>query len=71
MYVCICNAVTEKDIAIAVDRGVRTMRQLRMATQCSSQCGSCAELAKATMAEAITANSSINRQLFSVAITAV
>ena len=55
MYICICKAVTEKDIAVAVDNGVRTMRELRMATQCSSQCGGCAELARATMHEAIEA----------------
>ena len=29
MYVCVCNAVTERDIAAAVCDGMTTLRQLR------------------------------------------
>jgi bacterioferritin-associated ferredoxin len=71
MYVCICKAVTEKDIAAAVDRGVRTMRQLRLATQCSSQCGRCAEFAKTTLTAAVESQGPANPQIFNVALTAV
>lgn len=42
MYVCICNAVTERDIAAAANRGVTTLEELRMATGCASTCGTCA-----------------------------
>ena len=71
MYICICKAVTEKDIATAVDNGVRTMRELRLATQCSSQCGSCAEFAKATLTDAVQASAANSSQLFNVALTAI
>ena len=53
MYICVCNAVTEQDIHSAVDAGVCSMRQLRIATRCSSQCGRCAEAAKLTLSEAL------------------
>ena len=71
MYICICKAVTQKDIAVAVDNGVRTMRQLRLATQCSSQCGQCAELAKTTLTEAINNSDSKNPLAFNVALASV
>lgn len=47
MYVCICNAVTERDIEKAVRGGVRSLADLRLATGCSSNCGQCADLADA------------------------
>lgn len=71
MYICICKAVTETDITVAVDNGVRTMRELRMATQCSSQCGRCVELAKSTLAQAIATRAPQNPLAFNVALTAV
>ena len=39
MYVCICNAVTESDIADAVKHGVRTMAQLEETLLVSTCCG--------------------------------
>jgi len=53
MYVCVCKAVTDSDIRQAVDGGVRSMRQLTRETGCSSQCGSCAQLAKSVLNEAV------------------
>lgn len=53
MYICVCNAVTEQDIYSAIDAGVCSMRQLRIATGCSSQCGRCAEAAKLALSEAL------------------
>lgn len=46
MYICICNAVTDKDIRKAAESGVRSMRQLRQATGCAGNCGQCAPMAK-------------------------
>ena len=71
MYICVCKAVTENDIAAAVGNGVRTMRELRLATQCSSQCGRCGELAKTTLKEAIATRDRDNALVFHVALTAV
>ncbi|MBF2058563.1 MAG: (2Fe-2S)-binding protein [Cyanobacterium sp. T60_A2020_053] len=41
MYVCICNAVTEKDIHKAVREGISSLDQLSQATSVSLRCGSC------------------------------
>ena len=42
MYVCICNAVTEHQIAEAVKTGARTLLDLRRDLGVSSECGCCA-----------------------------
>ena len=52
MYVCICNAVTERAIHDAARRGVRTIEELTLATGCAGTCGSCRELAIAVLDEA-------------------
>lgn len=51
MYVCVCNAVTERDIEKAVRRGARSLAELRLATGCSSNCGQCADLAETLIDE--------------------
>ena len=45
MYVCICNAVTERTIREAAASGVRTLSELSRRTGCSDCCGTCADLA--------------------------
>ncbi len=51
MYVCICTGVTELEIREAAQRGVSDLTALRMATGCSTQCGSCADHAQAILDE--------------------
>ena len=46
MYVCICNAVTEHQIAEAVKTGARTLLDLRRDLGVSSECGCCAAYAR-------------------------
>ena len=41
MYVCICKAVTEREIRCAVEDGARTVRALRKELGCTGQCGKC------------------------------
>lgn len=53
MYVCICNAVTDSDIRRAVDNGVRNIRQLKMETGCSTNCGSCEMTAREILDETL------------------
>ena len=53
MYVCVCNAVTERDIHDAVENGVHNMTQLARTTGCSSTCGSCQEMAQEVLADAM------------------
>ena len=52
MYVCICNAVTEKMIRQAAAEGVRSLSELTRRTGCSGECGSCADLAEEVLRDA-------------------
>jgi bacterioferritin-associated ferredoxin len=45
MYVCICNAVTDRQIREAAASGARTFSDVRRRTGCSDCCGSCESLA--------------------------
>ena len=45
MYVCICNAVTERTIREHAARGVATLDELTAATGAGACCGSCRPLA--------------------------
>jgi len=46
MYVCICNAVTDKMIRAAVAEGAASLADLNRMTGCAGGCGSCADLAR-------------------------
>ncbi|MBN8726958.1 MAG: (2Fe-2S)-binding protein [Xanthomonadales bacterium] len=45
MYVCICNAVTDRAIRQAAESG-HSFVELSRATGCSDCCGNCEELAR-------------------------
>lgn len=49
MFVCICNGITEKDIALAVEQGASNMKELREKLDIANQCGKCSQFAKATL----------------------
>jgi bacterioferritin-associated ferredoxin len=55
MYVCVCNAVTERHIVAAVREGATTLRHLRRDLGVTVECGRCAKCAhdclRATLAE--------------------
>jgi bacterioferritin-associated ferredoxin len=51
MYVCICNAVTDRAIREAAASGVRTLAELTRRTGCGDCCGSCSDLAESILAE--------------------
>lgn len=50
MYICICNAVTDKQIRKAAKAGVRNLRQLQKELGVATNCGCC----KAAAAEILT-----------------
>jgi len=52
MYVCICNAVTEKMIHSAVAQGAVNLDDLTRLTGCAGNCGSCADLAEQVLRQA-------------------
>jgi bacterioferritin-associated ferredoxin len=56
MYVCICNAVTEKDIHQAVKQGISSLEMLSELTSVSLQCGCCKNHACKVLQEAISNN---------------
>ena len=46
MYVCICNAVTERHIVAAVREGSTTLRHLRRDLGVTAECARCARYAQ-------------------------
>jgi bacterioferritin-associated ferredoxin len=51
MYVCICNAVTDKQIRRAAASGVDNVYELREHLGVASNCGSCADQAQTILNE--------------------
>ena len=49
MYICICNAVTERDICVAAARGAATIDDLTMHLGVGAGCGGCREGAEAVL----------------------
>ena len=41
MYVCVCNAVTEREIYHAIDGGAVTVQQLKDKLKVTTSCGAC------------------------------
>ncbi len=46
MYVCVCHAVTDKDIRKAVDRGACSLYDVQNELPVASCCGRCEETAR-------------------------
>lgn len=53
MYICICNAVTEKHIENAVEQGACRMRDLRQQLGVAADCACCAESARRCLTTAL------------------
>ena len=49
MYICLCNAVTERQIRSLAAEGVATLDELQSITGCGDTCGSCHEAATQTL----------------------
>ena len=52
MYVCVCHAVTDRQIREAADQGAKTLKDLRRELGVTSECGRCATCAKACLKQA-------------------
>lgn len=46
MYVCVCNAVTERQIEQAVADGAKSVKDLNRLLGVGSECGSCVRCAR-------------------------
>ena len=51
MYICICKAVTRRELVSAIDSGARTMRELRQQCDVANCCGKCQPEVKGVLAE--------------------
>lgn len=57
MYVCICNAVTDRDIRRAVDAGATTLKALCRELDFKIACPTCAECVRGHLTEALSRRS--------------
>ena len=51
MYICICNAVTERDVRECARRGCGSLDQLSMELGVGTGCGKCRPMAKEILDE--------------------
>lgn len=49
MYVCVCNAVTERAISDLVAEGYHSLNEIQALTGCSGSCESCRDHAEAVI----------------------
>lgn len=49
MYVCVCNAVTERTVRELVSEGYHSLNEIQALTGCSDTCGRCREHAEAVI----------------------
>ncbi len=64
MYICVCQAVTERQITVAVNQGARTLKDLRRELGVASECGRCASCANQCLKKAQQAKESSAPALF-------
>jgi len=53
MYICLCNAITDRDIVKAVERGARSDDDLASDLGVGTGCGRCKSCAKSLLLEAV------------------
>jgi bacterioferritin-associated ferredoxin len=53
MYVCVCNAVTERQIREAAHSGVSSVEGLQARLKVATCCGSCRDCARRVLGEAL------------------
>ncbi|THF56880.1 (2Fe-2S)-binding protein [Pseudothauera rhizosphaerae] len=71
MYVCVCNAVTERHIHDAVEQGVKRMRDLRDHLGVAADCGRCATCAHSCLKSALGSQAASTPQAFPAAFSLV
>jgi bacterioferritin-associated ferredoxin len=54
MYICLCNAITERQIIQAAELGARTPRDLAHGLGVGLGCGRCVSCAKTLLVETVT-----------------
>ena len=69
MYVCVCNAITDKQIRKAAKSGVRTVWELQSELGVASGCGSCTETAAEILRESRAQTRTFEPVVFQPALT--
>jgi bacterioferritin-associated ferredoxin len=59
MYVCVCHAVTERDVCSAVTAGCRSLQELRRQLDFGSCCGRCHAYTNGVFQQCLRAQASI------------
>ncbi|ACR12814.1 (2Fe-2S)-binding protein [Teredinibacter turnerae] len=62
MYICLCNAVTEKQVAEAIANGARCMKDLRHHLGVTKTCGRCAQCASECLRNSVASLENYNNQ---------
>ena len=63
MYVCLCAAVTDRDIQAAIDQGARSVADVTQSSGAGSRCGSCRPTIASMLDRAATQAPSLRRSL--------
>ncbi len=66
MYVCICNAVSEREVNAAIDAGATTIKALNRQLGIGAECGACVGCAKACLAKKQTHQTTLPANVFSI-----
>ena len=53
MYICLCNAITERQVIQAAEEGARSPRDLAQGLGVGRGCGRCVSCAKALLRETV------------------
>jgi len=51
LYVCVCNAVTEREVDAVIAAGANSIKDLNRELSIGSQCGACVGCAKACLSK--------------------
>ena len=41
MYICVCNAISDKDVKTAIKNGAKSIKELNQQLNVGSNCGTC------------------------------
>jgi bacterioferritin-associated ferredoxin len=63
MIVCVCNNISDREIRLAIDLGLRTMAELRRDLGVATCCGKCHSCAKEVLREHIGSPVIFNEQV--------
>jgi bacterioferritin-associated ferredoxin len=71
MYVCVCNAVTDREIVERVHAGADTIEAIRFELGVATCCGQCSDCAQAVIDDALRARSAGHAAAEPVSMVAV